>query len=139
MVDAKIINTKEDVLFKRKIVTVEIDLGSATTPSREQVKEIVAKLSNADKSLVLIESIEKAYGKSQAVAIAKIYYDKAVLENTEAEYILKRNKIEKVKEDKKQDSSKEEPKVEEKVANLKDKPKEEALAKEDKQEGSPNA
>jgi len=123
MVDAKIINTKEDVLFKRKIVTVEIDLGSATTPSREQVKEIVAKLSNADKSLVLIESIEKAYGKSQAVAIAKIYYDRAVLENTEAEYMLKRNKIEKVKENSKEGSSKKASKTEDKVAEPEDKPK----------------
>lgn len=114
MVDAKIIDTKEDVLFKRKIVRAEIDLGSATTPSREQVKEIIAKLSNTDNSLVLVESIKKAYGKSQAIAVAKIYSDKALLEKTEAKYMLKRNKIEKTLKEKEKKEEISEQKAEEK-------------------------
>ena len=133
MVDAKIIDTKEDVLFKRKIVRVEIDLGSATTPSRDQVKEIIAKLSNADKSLVLVESIKKAYGKSQAIAVAKLYCNKAVLENTEAEYMLKRNKIEKTKDAKGKKEEGAEPKAEEK------KPAGERKPAEDEKEGSSKA
>ncbi|HOI19133.1 MAG TPA: 30S ribosomal protein S24e [Candidatus Woesearchaeota archaeon] len=129
MVDAKIIDTKEDVLFKRKIVKVEIDLGSATTPSREQVKEIVAKLSKANSSLILVQSVEKAYGKTQAIVTAKIYLDKSSLEKTEPEYMLKRNKIEKSKEDKKEDSSKDESKVEEKSNSTADKTKGEGSIK----------
>ncbi len=85
----KLIEEKEEPLFKRKILKFEIEENRAT-PSRKEVKEMISKYLNADQDLIVIEKIRSTYGKPKFIITVKQYFDKEALKRLEPKYIFTR-------------------------------------------------
>jgi len=96
----KIIQEKENNLFKRKEIQAEIN--ALKVPSKEELSELIAKKFSAEKQAIVIEKINGKFGSSLFMISAKIYHSSA-----------DKDKIEpKSKKDKKSEASKEAPKQE---------------------------
>lgn len=67
----KIIQEKENPVFKRKGVTIEIH--SNKVPSKEEVTELIAKKFSVEKNLIAIEKIQGKFGSYSILVSAKIY------------------------------------------------------------------
>ena len=59
----KIIQEKENNLFKRKEIQAEIQV-SKNVPSKEEVSELIAKKFSAEKQAIVIEKINGKFGSS---------------------------------------------------------------------------
>lgn len=91
------LSLKEEVLYKRKHILVEIEFDSKT-PSREELKKsLSAKYGSKPESLV-IRKINSVYGLKKATVEFMIYSDLKIIEKVEYPYILKRGKKEEAKE-----------------------------------------
>lgn len=77
----KIIDEKENQVFKRKEIKAEIH--APKVPSREEVSELIAKKFSTDKNTVVIESIKGKFGASIFIILAKVYHSAQDKEKTE--------------------------------------------------------
>ena len=77
----KNIDTKDNHLLKRKEISAILE--SISSPSREEVKEIISKEINADKELTIIKSIEGKFGSDNFSISALVYNSKKDMEDTE--------------------------------------------------------
>ena len=93
MVDFKIKEKKEEKLFKRTVYDIEATLGTAPTPSREELKPLVAKFLEKDNSLLIIGKIDASFGESRLQFRVRVYDDLAVLKAIELPHLIERNKI----------------------------------------------
>ena len=71
----KKIKEQEMVLLERNRIVYEADNEGNPTPSREKLKEEIAKLNSVDVSLVGIRHIFTKFGSSKFKLIAHIYKD----------------------------------------------------------------
>ena len=67
----KIIQEKENNLFKRKEIKAEIH--ASKVPSKEEISELIAKKFSAEKQAVVIEKVSGKFGSSLFSISAKIY------------------------------------------------------------------
>ncbi len=79
----KKIKEQEMVLLERNRIVYESDNENNATPSREKLKEDIAKLNNIDVSLVGIRHIYTKFGSSKLKVIAHIYKDTNLLKSLE--------------------------------------------------------
>ncbi len=91
MVKIEIENERDNVLLKRKELRCIISFDNEATPTREQVRELVAKNYGADKTLVVVDSSRQETGKHVAKTYVKIYKDKDSALLYEPDYELFRN------------------------------------------------
>lgn len=124
----ELVKTVENKLLKRKEIK-----GTATThgatPTRVSLRKELAKQLKVEENLIIIKGINSSYGSNQVDVEANVYEDRETLEKLTLDHIKKRNAIEEVVEEVKeepapakeevaeepatQESSEEEPKKEE--------------------------
>lgn len=91
--EIEIIEERENPLFKRNELTVQISHRGEATPTREACRKRIAALKNADLDTVVIRSIEGTFGMPASKALIHIYETSDLALKTEAVYILKRNSL----------------------------------------------
>ncbi len=95
----KILEKKENPLLHRIEVKFEVSHPKSKTPSRDDVRNLLAANLNADKSRVILDKIETPFGSTLSRGFAKIYDSVEDAKKIEPEYVLIRNKIIEKKEE----------------------------------------
>ena len=91
MPELKIENEKENKLLHRKELQYRINFKNEPTPSREKIKELIAKNSGANKELVVVDKNLQETGLNEVKGYSKIYKDKESAMLYEPDYELLRN------------------------------------------------
>ncbi len=125
---AEIVTRKENPLLKRVEIQFKVIHHGESTPTRDTIKEEIAKLAKAPTDRVIIDHVNSQFGKPQSIGYAKIYDSKEDALAIEREYTLGRNKLVEVKKKKK---------VKKVEATAPKEPKEEAEAEAEEPEGEP--
>ncbi len=86
--NVKIINSKENELVGRREIEFEIEYEQM--PTRAQILEVLAKVGNFNKELLIIRKLRNVFGARKSVGIAFEYKDIETLKKFEPEYVLKR-------------------------------------------------
>ncbi|MHB1439770.1 MAG: 30S ribosomal protein S24e [Cuniculiplasma sp.] len=95
----KIEESKENVLLKRKEIRYTVEFEKNHTPSREVIKELIARNTNSNKELIIVDRNEQLTGLHVIRGYSKIYSTKEDAMLYEPDYELFRNGL-KVKEEK---------------------------------------
>ena len=69
--EAKILEEKQNPLFNRKEVKIEIE--SALPPSKAEATKIVSEKFSSSEDKVKLEKIDSRFGSSKFIIIAKVY------------------------------------------------------------------
>ncbi|MBN2111371.1 MAG: 30S ribosomal protein S24e [Methanosarcinaceae archaeon] len=88
--DIRIIKEKNNAILNRRELNLDIGFKGAT-PSRDQVKGKIAAMLNVPLELVIIQKMEKEFGKQAVSAYVKVYENADRMKQIEADYVLKRN------------------------------------------------
>ena len=91
MPELKIENEKENKLLHRRELQYRITFKNEPTPSREKIKELIAKNSGANKELVVVDKNLQETGLNEVKGYSKIYKDKESAMLYEPDYELLRN------------------------------------------------
>jgi len=97
--ELKIIEKKENPLLHRIEVRFEVAHPKSKTPTRDEVRSLLAANLNAEKDRVILDSMETPFGAAITRGFAKIYDDVENAKKIEPEYILIRNKLIEKKEE----------------------------------------
>ena len=97
--ELKITEKRENPLLHRVEVNFEVVHPKDKTPTREDVRNILAANLNAEKNRVILDSLHPTFGATVTRGFAKIYESKEHALKTEPEYILLRNKLIEKKEE----------------------------------------
>ncbi|MCL4307159.1 MAG: 30S ribosomal protein S24e [Candidatus Thermoplasmatota archaeon] len=91
MPELKIENVNDNVLLHRKEVRYRLVFKDEPTPSRDKIREIIAKNTGSPKDLVIVERNLQETGKNEVKGYSKIYKDKESAMLYEPDYELIRN------------------------------------------------
>lgn len=137
--ELNITDKKEEKLLSRLKVEGKLKFEGSSTPSNDQVRELIAKNLGKDAKLVVVKNIYTKYGAASADVLAYVYDNERKLK--ELEKVNKKSKEKKKEDDPKEkakpEALKEEAKPEEKPAEekkkeVKEEPKEEKAPVEEK-------
>jgi small subunit ribosomal protein S24e len=100
--DIKIVSNKENALMGRKEIVFTLRHEGETTPSRVQVRQLLASEVGSKTENVVIDSMESEYGLGQTHGTARAYKSADEARKTERTHLLKRNAlyVEKAKKEK---------------------------------------
>lgn len=84
----------DNALFARKDIKFVLRHAGETTPSRQQMKDLVASEVGAKSSLVVIDHMESATGMAATRGVARAYATLEAAQATERPHFMKRNNIE---------------------------------------------
>ncbi len=90
---AEIVSRKENPLLKRIELQFKIVHHGEATPTRDIVREEIAKLAKAPKERVIIDHMNSQFGKLETLGYAKVYDSKEDALEIERKYVLGRNKL----------------------------------------------
>ncbi len=96
MPELKIENEKDNKLLHRKEIQYRIVFKNEPTPSRDKIKELIAKNSGSDKELVVVDTNFQETGLNEVKGYSKIYKDKESAMLYEPDYELLRNGLKSV-------------------------------------------
>lgn len=91
MIELKVDETRENKLLKRKEIRYRVTFGKEATPTREQIKDLLAKNLGAKKELLIVDNNIQQSGKHELVGYSKVYADKESAMLYEPDYELYRN------------------------------------------------
>lgn len=75
-----------------KMEEIKFEISDVTkTPTKKEVKEQIAALTNSKEELIAIKKIDQQFGSHTAFGHARVYESKELMEKTEPKYILERN------------------------------------------------
>jgi len=97
--ELKIIEKRENPLLHRLEVQFEVVHIKDKTPTREDVRNLLAANLNAEKNRVVLERMHTSFGAPVTRGFAKIYECVEHALKTEPEYVLLRNKLIEKKEE----------------------------------------
>ena len=86
--DVKIVNSRENELMNRREIEFEIEYEKM--PTRNQILEVLAKVGNFNKDLLIIRKLRNVFGARKSKGIAFEYKNAETLKKYEPEYVLKR-------------------------------------------------
>jgi small subunit ribosomal protein S24e len=86
-----ILNIRENKLLGRKEALIEASHPNAPTPTRQAVREWVAKQLGVDVANVFVRKIKTSYGIGRSLAEVHIYNDPKLVRIIEPLYIIARN------------------------------------------------
>jgi len=137
--NVKILEQKQEPLLSRTVITADLTFEGAT-PSKEEVKKVIASQTKADEKLLIIKKITTRYGSTKAQASAYLYDSEEEMKKIEpkdkkAEAAAKKKAEEAKKAAGEQPAAPEAPKQEKKEKHKPEEKKEEPKgAKEEKKE-----
>lgn len=91
--DVKITQQKDNALMARKDIRFQVAHAGETTPSRTQVRQLVAAQVGTKTENVVIETMETEYGIGRTAGIARAYKSSEEARKTERVHLLKRNAL----------------------------------------------
>lgn len=91
--DLKITKNKDNQLMGRKDISFQLAHAGETTPSRTQVRQLVAAEVGTKTENVVIESMETEYGIGRTHGVARAYKSPDEARKTERVHFLKRNAL----------------------------------------------
>lgn len=91
--DLKITQNKENQLMGRKDIAFQLGHAGETTPSRTQVRQLVAAEVGTKTENVVIESMQTEYGLGRTHGVARAYKSPEEARKTERTHLLKRNAL----------------------------------------------
>ena len=97
--ELKILEKKDNPLLHRVEVKFEVSHPKSKTPSRDEVRNLLAANLNADKNRVILDNMHTPFGSTITTGFAKIYDDVENAKKIEPDYILIRNKLIEKKEE----------------------------------------
>ncbi|MHB8361704.1 MAG: 30S ribosomal protein S24e [Thermoplasmataceae archaeon] len=84
---------KDNPLLKRKEIRYRVEFDNDTSPSRETIREVIARNYKADHSLVIVDNNLQDTGSHSMEGYSKIYQSKEAAMLYEPDYELIRNKL----------------------------------------------
>ena len=96
--DVEILKKKETPLLSRERVSVMVHY-EGSTPSRLELRDVIAKKIAADPELTVVRHIYQRYGSPKAKVISHVYSNKESLAALEEDYLLKKHTKEQPKEE----------------------------------------
>ena len=100
--DIEISEKKQNPLLARWEVRFTVHHTNEKTPSRDTIREKVAAAVGSKKSLVVVDSMNSAFGKQVTKGYARVYDTPEAIGKNEPMHLLKRNKLEELKPKKKE-------------------------------------
>jgi ribosomal protein S24E len=97
----EIVEKRENPFFSRNEIRFRVEHEREATPSREKIREEIAKALDIDKDRVILIRMRSHYGRGISEGEANVYQSKKKLIEIEPRHLLIRNKFiapEKVKE-----------------------------------------
>ena len=91
--DLEITTQVDNALFARKDVKFMLRHAGETTPSRVQVRQLVAAQIGTKTDNVVIDHMESATGMAATRGVARAYKDADAARKAEREHLLKRNNL----------------------------------------------
>lgn len=91
MPELKVENVNDNVLLHRKEVHYRLIFKNEPTPSRDKIRDIIAKNMGSPKELVIVERNIQETGLNEVKGYSKIYKDKESAMLYEPDYELIRN------------------------------------------------
>jgi small subunit ribosomal protein S24e len=91
--DVKITQQKDNALMARKDIAFQVGHAGETTPSRTQVRQLVAAQVGTKTENVVIDSMETEYGIGRTKGTARAYKSPDEARKTERVHLLKRNAL----------------------------------------------
>jgi len=88
-----IVEQKENPLFARKEVAFRVAHQGETTPSRVQVRQLVASELGTKTENVVIAKMASEYGRGATTGVARAYKSAEEARKTERVHLLKRNSL----------------------------------------------
>lgn len=128
--ETEVLSRKENPLLDRVEIEFRTRHPSEPTPTRDALREEIAKIAKAKKDLVIIDRMDSDFGRPETTGYAKIYKNKDKILSVERKHILIRNGL--LKPEKEPAKKKPEPKKEAPAEPKKKKP-EAAETKPDKE------
>ncbi len=95
--DMKILKERDTPLMSRKRYTLEISEEGAT-PSRKQIRDMVAIKLKADPNLTIVKHVYPRYGLEKSRCIVNIYEKEEDMKRYEMEGLVKKHQSEKKQE-----------------------------------------
>lgn len=95
--DIEINEQKQNPLLGRREVRFTVHHMGEKTPNRDTIREKLAGQMNSKKTLVVVDSMASAFGRSTTRGYARIYDATEGIAKNEPFYLLKRNKLEEVR------------------------------------------
>lgn len=109
--ETEIVNRKENPFLDRVEIEFCARHPNEPTPTRDILKEELAKIAKAKKELVIIDGVHSEFGKPETKGYAKVYKSRETALSVERKHILIRNGLLKAEmPPKKKEEPKEEPK-----------------------------
>jgi len=97
--ELKILERRENPLLHRVEIKFEIVHPKDKTPTREDVRNLLAANLNAEKKRVILDRMHTTFGEPRTQGVAKIYESVDHAMKIEPEYVLLRNKLIEKKEE----------------------------------------
>ncbi len=97
--ELKILEKRENSLLHRVEVKFMVSHPKGKTPSREDVRNLLAVNLNAEKDRVILQHMHTLYGSNDTTGYAKVYESVEHAKKIEPDYILLRNKLIEKKEE----------------------------------------
>lgn len=97
MMDIEISEKKQNPLLSRTEVRFTVVHAGEKTPTRDAIREKLAGQLGSKKSLVVVDSMSSAFGKSTTRGYARVYDAPEAIAKNEPFYLLKRNKLEELR------------------------------------------
>ncbi len=126
--ETELLSRRENPLFERIEVEFRTRHASEPTPTRDALREEIAKIAKAKKDLVIIDSMNSDFGRPETTGYAKIYKSKDKILSVERKHILIRNGLLKPEKE----PAKKKPEPRKAPAEPKKRPKKEAPAEAEK-------
>lgn len=128
--ETEVLSRRENPLFERIEIEFHTRHASEPTPTRDALREEIAKIAKAKKDLVIIDRMDSDFGRPETSGYAKVYKSMDRILSVERKHILVRNGL--LKPEKEPAKKKPEPKKEA-PAEAETKKPEAAEAKPDKE------
>ncbi len=133
--ETEVLSRRENPLLDRVEIEFRTRHSSEPTPTRDALREEIAKIAKAKKDLVIIDRMDSDFGRPETTGYAKIYKNKDRILSVERKHILIRNGL--LKPEKKPAKKKPEPKKETPPEAAKDAPAEPAKKKREPKKEAP--
>ncbi|MEE9507302.1 MAG: 30S ribosomal protein S24e, partial [Thermoplasmata archaeon] len=89
--ETEILSRRENPLLDRVEIEFRMRHPSEPTPTRDALREEIAKVAKGKKDLVIIDRVNSDFGKPETTGYAKVYKNKDKILSVERKYILIRN------------------------------------------------
>lgn len=89
--ELEVVEKKENPLLHRTELKFKVKFGKEKTPSRAEVRELIAKNTSSDVERVIIDHMRTSFGIHQVTGYCKIYENIDFAKRIEPDYILIRH------------------------------------------------